>query len=80
MRPCHKNGRNFDPNGNHRRGNSDKSQNDRAAILALDSEYNYQLKVVAFLYLIRLSHFEPSLALAVRQSGEARNASNRYSY
>ena len=56
------------------RSNTSEAQNYRATVMAFNSEYDNQLKVVIFLCLIRLSHFEPSLARAVRQSGEARNA------
>jgi len=79
MRPPHEHDGNLDTNDNHRSRNTDKSQKDRAAVLAFNSEYDDQLEVVTFFDLIRLSHFEPSLARAVRQSGEARNAANRLS-
>lgn len=79
MRPPHEHDGNLDTDGNQRRGNTDKSQNHCTAILAFDAENNHELKIVTFLDLIRLSHFEPSLARAVRQSGEARNAANRAS-
>jgi len=46
--------------------------------LAFDSKDHDKFKVVTFFDLIRLSHFEPSLTRAVRQSGEARNATNRF--
>ena len=41
--------------------NPDNSQSERTTIPTFDSEYDHQFKVVTFLDLIRLSHFEPSL-------------------
>jgi len=78
MRPHRKHQCNFHGHCDYGGDNSGKPQNYRATIPAFDSEYNDQFKVVTFFDLIRLSHFEPSLARAVRQSGEARNAANRF--
>ncbi len=80
MRPLYEHNSNLDTDGDKRSRDANESQNNRPAILAFDSEHNDKLKVVTFLDLIRLSHFEPSLARAVRQSGEARNAANRFDH
>lgn len=61
MRPPQEHRSNFDTNGNDRSCNTEKSQDNSSAVLAFDSEYDYQPKVVIFLNLIRLSHFESSL-------------------
>jgi hypothetical protein len=72
------NAHDLDSDCNQSRDYSQDPEHDCTTILTFDSEYNDNLKVVTFLDLICLSHFESSLARAVRQSGEARNAANRF--
>jgi hypothetical protein len=73
MRPRNKHGYDLCTNRDQCRSNANDAQNYRTTILAFDSKHNDKFKVVTFLDLIRLSHFESSLARAVRQSGEVRN-------
>jgi len=71
-RPPDEHRRSFYADRNNGRKYSNKSQNNRPTILAFDSEHNDKFKVVTFLDLIRLSHFEPSLRprRQAREGGE----------
>jgi len=62
----------LDTDGDERSSDTNEPQNNRAAIPALDSKYDHQLKIVTFFDLIRMTHFEPSLRprRQAREGGE----------